>query len=93
MRHEANVLYEVPLPFRVAGRNTFSGDLLRSSPIDVSANFFTKDPWTISFGIGQVTMAYQPLPFEGALTPDQVVVAMGFGGDIGTLGGKHAMLP
>ncbi len=92
VRHEANVLYEVPLPFRISGRNTFSGDLLRSSPIDVSANFFTKDPWTISFGIGQVTMAYQPLPFEGALTPDQVVVAMGFGGDIGALGGKHAML-
>ena len=92
VRHEANVLYEVPLPFRISGRNTFSGDLLRSSPIDVSANFFTKDPWTISFGIGQATMAYQPLPFEGALTPDQVVVAMGFGGDIGALGGKHAML-
>ena len=37
-------------------------------------------------------MAYQPLPFEGTLTPEQVVVAMGFGGDIGTLGGTHAML-
>ena len=33
-------------------------------------------------------MAYQPLPFEGALTPEQVVVAMGFGGDIGSLGGQ-----
>ena len=92
VRHEANVLYEVPLPYAIHGRNTFGGDLLRSNPIDVSANFFSKDPWSINFGIGEVTMAYQPLPFEGSLTPERVVMAMGFGGDIGSLDGNHPML-
>ena len=89
VRREANVLYEIPLPFTIRGRTTFAGDLLRSSPIDVSANFFSKDPWTISFGVGQVTMAYQPVPFEGTLAPERVLVAMGFGADIATLGGTH----
>ena len=88
VRREANVLYEVPLPFTIHGSTAFTGDLLRSNALDVSANFFSKDPWNISFGIGEVTMAYQPLPFEGTLTPEQVVLAMGFGGDIGSLGGR-----
>ena len=68
------------------------GDMLRSNALDVSANFFSKDPWSISFGIGEVTMAYQPLPFEGTLTPERVVLAMGFGGDIGSLDGNHPTL-
>jgi hypothetical protein len=92
VRREANVLYEVPLPLTVRGRTTFAGDLLRSSAIDVSANFFSKDPWNISFGVGQVTMAYQPVPFEGSFKPEHVVVAMGFGGDITTLTGTQAVL-
>ncbi len=92
IRREANVLYEVPLAFTIKGRNTFGGDLLRSSPLDVSANFFSKDPFNISFGVGEVTMAYQPLPFEGSFAPEQLVLAMQFGGNIGFLGGKHAML-
>ena len=92
VRREANVLYEIPLALSIKGRNTFAADLLRSSALDVSANFFSKDPWNISFGIGEVKMAYQPLPFEGRLVPEQLAIAMGFGGDIGVLGGKHAML-
>jgi hypothetical protein len=36
------------------------GDLVRSSAVDVNANFFSKDPWTISFGIGDVRMVYRP---------------------------------
>ena len=92
VRREANVLYEIPLPLTIRGRNTFAADLLRSSALDVTANFFSKDPWNISFGIGEVQMAYQPLPFEGRLEPEQLAIAMGFGGDSGTLGGKHAML-
>jgi hypothetical protein len=92
VRREANVLYEVPLPFTIHGRTAFSGDMLRSNALDVSANFFSKDPWNISFGIGEVTMAYQPLPFEGTLTPERLVLAMGFGGDIGSLTGDHPTL-
>lgn len=92
VRREANVLYQVPLPFAIQGRNAFGGDMLRSNALDVSANFFSKDPWNISFGIGEVTMAYQPLPFDGRITPEQVVIAMGFGGDIGPLGGEHPRL-
>ncbi len=92
VRREANVLYEVPLPFSIHGQTAFSGDMLRSNALDVSANFFSKDPWNISFGIGEVTMAYQPLPFDGKLTPERLVLAMGFGGDIGSLGGDHPVL-
>ncbi len=92
VRREANVLYEVPLALTIHGRNTFAADLLRSSALDVSANFFSKDPWNISFGIGEVQMAYQPLPFEGRLAPEQLVIGMGFGGDATGLGGKQAML-
>ncbi len=81
VRRVANVLYEIPLPFAVHGRTTFRGDLMRSSTVDVNANNFSKDPWTISLGIGDIRMAYRPLPFEGRLTPESVVVGMTFGGD------------
>jgi hypothetical protein len=82
VRRVANVLYEVPLSMTVSGEITFRNDLLRASVVENDANFFSKDPWTISFGAGNVRMAFRPLPFAGTFTAGKVVVAMTFGGDI-----------
>ncbi len=77
----ANVLYHVPVPMRVAGEVTFRNDLMRSSIVEGDANFFSKDPWTISLGIGTLEMAYRPIQFDGTFVPQRVVLALTFGGD------------
>jgi hypothetical protein len=82
VRRVANILYQVPLQMSMGGEVTFRTDLLRSSVVEVNANFFSKDPWTISFGTGNARLAFRPLPFDGTFTPTQVLVAMTFGGDI-----------
>ena len=80
----ANVLYEVPLRYTVSGATTFGGDLLRSIVLDVGANFFSKDPWRISFGTGDVTMSYQPAPVRGHADRRRSSSSRWrFGGDIG----------
>lgn len=88
VRRVANVLYQVPLPFTIQGRVTFRHDLLRSSAIEQDASFFSKDPWSIGMGVGEVRMAYRPLPFEGAFGAEQVLVAMSGGGDMSMPGGQ-----
>ncbi|OGO58371.1 MAG: hypothetical protein A2V85_13030 [Chloroflexi bacterium RBG_16_72_14] len=92
VRRVANILYQVPVALTVGGEVTFRTDLLRSSVVEVNANFFSKDPWTISFGTGNVRLAFRPLPFDGAFTPKQVVVAMTFGGDISIPSGNPKAL-
>ncbi|MEW6226201.1 MAG: hypothetical protein AB1627_16390 [Chloroflexota bacterium] len=82
VRRVANILYQVPVALTVGGEVTFRSDLLRTSVVEVNANFFSKDPWTISFGTGNARLSFRPLPFDGTFTPRQVVVAMTFGGDI-----------
>jgi hypothetical protein len=82
VRRVANILYQVPFQMSMGGEVTFRADLLRSSVVEVNANFFSKDPWTISFGTGNARLAFRPLPFDGTFTPTQVLVAMTFGGDI-----------
>jgi hypothetical protein len=84
----ANVLYQVPLAMTVGGHATFAGDLLRSSVIEADAQFFTRDPWSIQLGTGTARIAWRPMPFDGSLTPDKVVIGMGFGGDTGMPGGN-----
>jgi hypothetical protein len=91
-RTVANVLYEVPLPFTITGKVTFRNDLLHSSVIENDANFFSKDPWTISIGPGAVRIAYRPILFDGTFTPDQVLVALSFGGDTTMPGGEPTLL-
>ena len=55
---------------RSAGKTTFADDLLRSSVLEVGANFFSKDPWALSLGTGRRSaIAYRPIPFEGTFTP------------------------
>ncbi len=92
VRRVANVLYEVPLPVTIRGPVTFSNDLLRTSPVEVNASWFSKDPWTISIGIGEVGMAYRPIAFDGTLDPESLVVAMNQGGDVGLPAGTTSPL-
>jgi hypothetical protein len=82
VRRMTNVLYEIPLPLTIRGRTTFRNDLMRGNAIEVNANWFNKDPWTISLGVGEVTMAYRPIAFDGTLAPESLVVAMSLGGDV-----------
>ncbi len=82
VRRVANILYDVPLPYSVSGNATFAGDLLRSSVIEVGANFFSKDPWAYNMGPGTTRVSYRPIPFDGTLTPSKVVIGLTFGGDV-----------
>ena len=82
VRRVSNVLYEVPLPYAVSGNAIFSGDLLRTTVLDSGANFFSKDPWSINLGAGDVRMSFKPIPFDGTFTPSRVVVGLTFGGDV-----------
>jgi hypothetical protein len=88
VRRMANVLTQVPLAYAISGKTTFANDLLRSSVVEVGANFFSKDPWALNLGPGTARVAYRPIPFEGTFTPTRVVVAMTFGGEMGVPGGN-----
>src|SRR5262245_7732470 len=77
----ANVLYYIPVGMRIRGETTFGSDLMRSTVLSADAGFFSKDPYSMSFGQGTVTMAYRPIPFEGSFTPRKVLLSMGFGGE------------
>jgi hypothetical protein len=92
VRRMANVMYQVPLAYRVRGATTFRNDLIRSSVLDVAANLFSKDPWALNLGPGKATVSYRPLSFEGTLQPSSVKVAMTFGGDFTMPGGKTTAL-
>ena len=89
-RRTGNVLYYLNTPLEISGRTAFTQDLLRSSVIDSDAAFFNKTPWSIDIGRGSATVAYRPIPFEGSFQPTDVVLSMGFGGDIGVGGGPAA---
>jgi hypothetical protein len=82
VRRVANVLYEIPLPYAIHGDTAFSGDLLRSSILDVGANFFSKDPWSINLGPGEAQVSYRPIAFDGTFTPKRIVVGLTFGGNV-----------
>ncbi|MEI7744854.1 MAG: polymer-forming cytoskeletal protein, partial [Chloroflexota bacterium] len=82
VRHVANVLYQVPIAYSISGTTTFRYDLLRSSIVEATANFFSKDPWALNLGSGSLRVSYRPIPFEGTFTPTKVVIGMAFGGDL-----------
>jgi len=80
-RRTGNVLYYIPLGMHVEGRMTFDGELIRSSIVSLDAAVFSKDTFSINMGRGSATFAYRPIPFDGALAAQRVVLASGFGGD------------
>jgi hypothetical protein len=75
----SNVLYYVPLAMGIRGSVTFIGDLMKSTMTETDAAFFSKDPNTMSFGQGSVTLAYRPIAFEGRLVTSHLRVALAFG--------------
>jgi hypothetical protein len=82
-RRTANILHYVPSHLEIGGSTRFRGDLLRSTIVEADAPFFSKDPWaSIGFGRGTLTMGFQPISFEGALTPRRLVIGPNFGPDI-----------
>ena len=83
----ANVLYYIPVPMQIRGETSFGWDLMRSTVLAADAAFFSRDPYSMNFGQGVVTVAYRPIPFEGTLTPSKVLMSYGFGERIGG-GGK-----
>jgi hypothetical protein len=89
----SNVLYYVPLTMGIHGAVTFSGSLLTSTMTDSNAAFFSKDPQSMSFGQGSVTMVYRPIAFEGSLTASHVRFGLSFGpdGSISDLGGTSVV--
>jgi len=90
----ANVLYYIPVPMEVSGRIAFRADLMRSTVLEADAAFFNRDPYNISFGQGSVTMAFQPIPFNGTFSVAKVLLVMGFGGEvIGGAGKPIAPVP
>jgi hypothetical protein len=86
-RHLGNTLYYLAAGLTVKGQTTFTNDLMRSAIVKSDSAFFSKDPFTISFGKGSATIAYRPTAFSGTLTPSELAIGLGFGGDQG-LGGK-----
>jgi hypothetical protein len=82
-RRLGNVLYYLPTGLGVTGTTTFGSDLLRSTVVDSDAGFFSKDPYSISFGRGTATLAYRPIAFEGTLDTTELAIGLNFGGEQG----------
>jgi hypothetical protein len=70
------VLYDQALPLAMSGDVVFQADLVRGTPVAVDASFFSKDPTTMGFGQGSLTMAYRPIAFEGQLQATRLVLSM-----------------
>jgi hypothetical protein len=68
----SNVLYYVPLAMGVHGTVTFNGDLIKSTMTGSDAAFFSKDPQSMNFGQGSVTMVYRPVAFDGQLSASHI---------------------
>ena len=64
------------VPMQIRGETSFGWDLMRSTVLAADAAFFSKDPYSMNFGQGVVTVAYRPIPFEGTMTPSKVLMSM-----------------
>jgi hypothetical protein len=82
-RRIGNVLYYMPATLTVRGTNTFNNDLLRSTVIESDAAFFSKEPFSISFGRGSATLAYRPVTFDGTIEATGLTIGLNFGGEPG----------
>lgn len=87
-RRQANVMYHVPVPITVRGEVTFEGDLVSSTVIDASAMFFSKERGFFNMDAGSATVAYRPIPFDGALRVSGLRIALSQGGMVIPPGGK-----
>ena len=89
-RTTGETLYYLPLPLTATGKVTFTPDLMRSSLVEVKAQFFNKDPSSLAVGNGSVTLAYRPIPVAGRLTATRLALGINLGvmGPIGVGNGK-----
>ncbi|HEY4634787.1 MAG TPA: hypothetical protein VIH00_12800, partial [Candidatus Limnocylindrales bacterium] len=81
-RRTSDVLYYVPAHLDISGTTRFRNDLMRSAIVESDALSFSKDPWSIGFGRGTMTLAYRPVPFEGTLVPRRLMLGPNFGMEI-----------
>ena len=72
-------LYYLPLGLTASGPVTFTPDLMRSSLVEVKAQFFNKDPFNLTIGGGRVTLAYRPIPVAGRLAPTRLALGVNMG--------------
>jgi hypothetical protein len=92
-KRTGNILYFLPTALAVSGETTFTSDLLRSTVIDSDAAFFSKDPFSMSFGRGAVEMSYRPIVFEGTFDVSSLTITLGFGGEPGFGGEEQPIEP
>lgn len=92
-KRTGNVLYFLPTAMSVSGETTFTSDLLRSTVIQSDAAFFSKDPYSMSFGKGAVEMSYRPIAFEGTFDVRDLTLTLGFGGEPGFGGEGKPIAP
>jgi hypothetical protein len=78
-RRTGNVLFHIPLRMQVSGQTVFDSDLIRSSVVDVDAESFSRDPYSISLGRGTATLAYRPIQFDGTLRATRLAIGVNFG--------------
>jgi hypothetical protein len=88
-RRNGNVLYYVPIGLRIHGAVTFSSDLLRPTVVDSDAQFFSREKFFLSMGLGTATIAYRPIPFDGEFNVSQVRMVLGTGGTLVPGAGKE----
>ncbi len=78
-RTAGETLYYLPLGLAASGPVTFAPDLMRSSLVEVKAQFFNKDPFNLMIGGGSVTLAYRPIPVSGRLVPTRLALGVNMG--------------
>ncbi len=78
-RTAGETLYYLPLGLEATGSVTFTPDLMRSSLVEVKAQFFNKDPFNLTIGGGSVTLAYRPIPVAGSLVPTRLAIGVNMG--------------
>jgi hypothetical protein len=89
-RTAGETLYYLPMPLSATGNVTFTPDLMRSSLVEVKAQFFNKDPFNLNIGGGSVTLAYRPIPVAGRLATTRLALGLNLGqsGPLGPGAGK-----
>jgi hypothetical protein len=94
-RTAGETLYYLPLGLGAAGKVSFTPDLMRSSLVEVKAQFFNKDPYNLAIGGGSVTLAYRPIPVSGTLTATRLAIGVNMGqvGPLGAGGGVEPASP
>ena len=89
-RTAGETLYYLPMSLSATGKVTFTPDLMRSSLVEVKAQFFNKDPFNLNIGGGSVTLAYRPIPVAGRLATTRLALGLNLGqsGPLGPGAGK-----